>query len=491
VDSFVISLQSKNRWISTLCSAAIHLLLLLILAISSIAVVGRGERSILSGMSDGTEATVTLIPNETSDAELQESQQGLGPSDISTSLTQNEIVLPELDMSVGIAAPPTAKLSDVVQTSGQGIRVGTDGFVPSSLDSRKPQNRSVQGAKNGASAESEAAVERCLKFLARNQENNGSWSMGLPRCPECTDAGLGLDDHRTAATGLALLCFLGAGHSMNEGEYSEVVRKGVYFLVQTLQYEEDPNNSYEKQAYWLTSQASAQMYEHGIATLAITEALQMSEERALKEACQAAVNFICSAQYKRDGGWDYHPRKPGDLSIVGWQIMALKSASAAKLKVPVEVLRDTDRFVNGQAAANGYLFKYRAGGSPTPSMTAIGNLIRLFRGQSVTDPLMRKANEWIANQAPSNADVYYNYYATQFMFHSGGPRWRNWNLAMREMLVYSQVLEGPMAGSWYFDRIPFNVVGGRLYTTTMSCLTLEVYYRFMPVYETSTDDFRM
>ncbi len=57
----------------------------------------------------------------------------------------------------------------------------------------------------------------------------------------------------------------------------------------------------------MTEAAPAQMYEHGIATLALTEAYQMSNDSSLKDPCQAAINFIVDAQYKRDGGWDYHP----------------------------------------------------------------------------------------------------------------------------------------------------------------------------------------
>ncbi len=79
-------------------------------------------------------------------------------------------------------------------------------------------------------------------------------------------------------------------------------------------------------------------------------------------------------------------------------------------------------------------------------MTSIGNLIRLFRGYPVTDPAIRRANEWLAKQAPSVNDVYYNYYATQFMFHVGGDRWKNWNAVMRELLVQSQTFKGPWQG---------------------------------------------
>ncbi|MCU0712789.1 MAG: hypothetical protein MUC43_12070 [Pirellula sp.] len=481
--------NSKKKWISTLFSTAIHLMLLLVLAISSIVIPGRGERSIISSMKSGEDTSLTILP-EVEFAPPTEQQNGLGSDAVTTSLYQDSMDVPLVDSSEGNISPPTTTISEIAMSSGTTTGVGANGFVSTSIDSRKPENRKIVGAKNGATPQSEAAVNLALAFLARNQESNGSWTMALTQCPDCTEVSVGLDDHRIAATGLSLLCFLGAGHTLTEGEYNETVRKGVYFLIQAMKYKGDPDKIYYAQGYWLTEVAPAQMYEHGIATLALTEAYQMSNDSSIKDPCQAAINFIIDAQYKRDGGWDYHPRRPGDLSIVGWQIMALKSASSAKLSVPQNVLRDSDKFLESQALSNGYQFGYR-GGPATASMTSIGNLIRLFRGYSVTDPTIRRANDWIAKQAPSVSDVYYNYYATQFMFHVGGDRWKNWNAVMRELLIHSQTLEGPMAGSWFFDGNTFNLEKGRLYTTTMSCLTLEVYYRYLPVYEASGDDFRL
>lgn len=481
--------NSKKKWISTLCSTAIHLLLLLVLAISTINIPGLGERSIISSMESGEDTSLTMLP-EVEFSEPSDEKEGLGPNEMTTSLFQDSMDVPLVENAEGNISPPTTKISEIAQSAGVNNRTGANGFVSTAIDARRPENRKIVGAKNGATAQSEAAVDLALAFLARNQERNGSWSMGLALCPECTDVSTALDDHKIAATGLSLLCFLGAGHTLTQGEYNENVRNGVYYLVNAMKYKGDPDRIYNSQGYWLSELSGAEMYEHGIATLALTEAYQMSQDSSLKDPCQAAINFIVEAQYKRDGGWSYHPRQPGDLSIVGWQIMALKSASAAKLFVPVEVLRDGDKFVEGQAVTNGYQFGYRRGPA-TASMTAIGNLIRLFRGYSITDPVIRKANEWIAKQAPSVNDVYYNYYATQFMFHVGGDRWKNWNAVMRELLIHSQTLTGPMAGSWYFDGNTFNMEAGRLYTTTMSCLTLEVYYRYLPVYEASEDDFRL
>jgi hypothetical protein len=88
----------------------------------------------------------------------------------------------------------------------------------------------------------------------------------------------------------------------------------------------------------------------------------------------------------------------------------------------------------------------------------------------------------IAEWGPNPADMYYNYYATQAMHHWGGPKWERWNKVMRDLLVNRQEQEGDSAGSWPMDATHGVHLGGRLYTTCLSVMTLEVYYRFLPIY---------
>ena len=123
-------------------------------------------------------------------------------------------------------------------------------------------------------------------------------------------------------------------------------------------------------------------------------------------------------------------------------------------------------------------------------MTAIGTLMRIFRGRPKTDPTIIKAIDYLAKEGPSPKDVYYNYYGSQVLFQIGGKQWKSWNTILREYLINSQEKEGHMAGSWWFPGDPSNQTGGRLYVTAMACLTLEVYYRYMPVFEPATADFQ-
>lgn len=475
--------KSKNPWIAGLSSFAVHLMLLLIMAIWTISGTGTGGRlSIDSGLSkEDSESLETLAIESQKVDDLGE--KGIGPQDFSNSIIASD-AQPTLLIELGQLSQTTETLSDSIRLSGTNGNVTGTAFAGSSLEGRTPKNRGVTGERNGATPASEAAVEAALAYLARHQRNNGSWTVRFEDGPcqgDCDHGGMDKDPHEIAATGLALLCFMGAGHTIHAGEYSDQVSRGIYFLIQNLKIQSGRGT-------WLTSVAKSEMYEHGIATLAICEALQMTADVSLNESCQAAINHIIFAQHT-DGGWDYHPKSPGDLSIVGWQVLALKSAVGAKLEVNAETVRGIDRFLR-QHSKGEFMFVYRNGLKPTASMTAIGTLMRIFRGRPKTDPTIIKAIEYLAKEGPSPKDVYYNYYGTQVLFQVGGKQWKDWNTRMREYLINSQEKDGHMAGSWWFPGDPSNLTGGRLYVTAMACLTLEVYYRYMPVYEPATSDFQ-
>ena len=91
----------------------------------------------------------------------------------------------------------------------------------------------------------------------------------------------------------------------------------------------------------------------------------------------------------------------------------------------------------------------------------------------------------------SQADMYYNYYATQIMRHYGGDEWDKWNKVMRDKMVNSQSKAGADKGSWYIGGDHGARSGGRLYCTSMATMILEVYYRHMPLFkqDAAEDDF--
>ena len=476
--------QGRRVGISVLVSFTVHLGFLLILAIWSVGLgAGRGQGlTIESGQSSGSEfESFQIDSSQIQEAPVDSVQESSSLKSRSLEERLSEYVEQNDETTSGISG--SLEIAQQAATAASSSAAGGGlGFAQTSLAGRSKTNRSALVQQNGGNEQSEQAVAWALDYLARHQLNDGSWSMSFEDSCDgnCVPGCDGKDPYRFGATGLALMCFLGAGHTQNDEQYGEVVTKGIYFLQQSLRRTSDSG-------YWVDTVGSAQMYEHGIATLALCEAYQMTQAGELKESCQLAINFILKAQY-RDGGWDYHPGRPGDLSIAGWQVLALKSAAATDLVVPVEAVQGVDRFLDSNRAGE-FMFRYR-GGKPTKSMTSIGVLLQIFRGKTKDARSVANGIEYLSNQGPSGVDMYYNYYATQALFQIGGRSWKNWNYYMRDLLVKTQSPSGHLRGSWMFEGDHSNKVGGRFYSTCMACLILEVYYRYLPVYGQTSEDFR-
>ena len=224
------------------------------------------------------------------------------------------------------------------------------------------------------------------------------------------------------------------------------------------------------------------MYVQGLASICICEAAAMNpDDKQLRQLAAAAVKFIERAQHSR-GGWRYRPDEPGDTSVVGWQIMALHSAREGGTKVASDRLKDAHNFLNSVDSEGGAFYAYMPREPARNSMTAVGLLCRMYLGWKRDHAGLQTGVKHLASVGPSRDDMYYNYYATQVLRHHGGELWNQWNLRMREQLVTSQIVEGAGAGSWDVTD-PHGYAGGRIYQTALSILTLEVYYRYLPLYK--------
>ena len=352
------------------------------------------------------------------------------------------------------------------------------------LEGRGEAARKALVASGGGSAESEKAVALALAWLAQHQNPDGSWSWDHTKGPcqgRCTQPG-NITKGNISATGLALMPFLGAGQTHKQGKYQRQVQAGLYYLV----------NSQKAEAGGGSFMDEGTMYGHGICSIAICEAYAMTNDRNLMAPAQAALNFIVSAQDKVGGGWRYHPGQPGDTSVVGWQLMALKSGHMAYLTIPEATIQGISNFLNTVQTEGGYGYGYTAPGK-LPGCTAIGLLCRMYLGWKKENPALQQGVEYLGQTGPSQqGNVYYNYYATQVMHHYGGEPWEKWNSVMRDFYVNSQSQNAHETGSWFFKGADHGAErGGRHYMTCMCCMTLEVYYRHLPVYrkQSTEDDF--
>lgn len=366
-----------------------------------------------------------------------------------------------------------------------GELASTEGFSSSGLAGRSSANKANLLRAGGGTRSSEKAVLAGLDWLARHQYPDGSWNFDHTRSEcngQCSHTASRYLQARAAATGLALLSYMGAGHTQEDGRYKQVVLRGIYALGGMFKLDKNGASFWDPQG---------RMYSHGIATMAICEAYALTGDPALREPAQAAINYTCYAQHPEGGGWRYTPRQAGDTSVVGWQIGALKSGYLSQLSIPPLVVQRAEGFLDSMNSDDGSRYFYDAGRKAgQKACTAIGALCRMYMGAKKDEPGIKNAIAFLSKRGPSKSDVYFNYYTAQALFHytgGKGPMWKKWNEKMREQLVETQSQEGHEAGSWTpaGGEKSHATLAGRHFTTAMSVMTLEVYYRMMPIYRES------
>ena len=354
--------------------------------------------------------------------------------------------------------------------------------------------------RGGGSQGSENAVALALQWLSKHQEKDGSWSPDQfmkhdPPDDQCT--GPGTSTYRIGISGLALLCFLGAGHSSTKGEHDDVVARGVGYLLSRQNGEGGFG-------------ASPNMYEQAIATLVLVEVTALERHRGSSrgidailgkaaslrpgqntfDAADRGVSFIVKAQ-QQGGGWDYSARVTdrNDMSISGWQMLTLVGAESIGIKIPGDVKKGVSRFLDNVSPrtgdANYTVQRGRAGGHSSSALTASALLTRIYLVGKPNDEVYRLADLVVAHPPSwgrmtardSRQNFYTWYYGAMSLFQLGRERWSTWNRAMRPELVNNQQKKGSAAGSW--DPLAqWASSGGRVYSTAMCCLCLEVYYRY-------------
>jgi hypothetical protein len=384
---------------------------------------------------------------------------------------------------------------------------------PQRLDrSSAVRRRRVQ--QFGGTPRTESAVEMGLAWLAAHQSPDGLWDrLGFQnQCPaddRCAGPALRRTQHSLQAglTGLSLLAFLGAGYTDRDGPYQDVVRRAVDALLRAQQ----PDGGF------CVAEGMAG-YNNSLATFALAEYYAMTREPRLREPLRRAVGHLARTQQEL-GGWDYLPRRDSgrnDTSITAWAVQALQTCAVAGIEVPHRVLINAALHFARATEADGRVWYadtgtgvelnadtlqavYRYG----PAMTAAGLACEQLLGWRIDSPACRRQRALLLGQLPSSGlargrdpsqlhNEYYWYYGTVAMFQAGGESWERWNARLRDTLLPLQDRSkipgggkrhsygswppyGPHWGKW-------GRMGGRVYTTAVCTLTLEIYYRHTPAY---------
>jgi len=349
-------------------------------------------------------------------------------------------------------------------------------------------------------------VDDALRWL-KNHQSQGE---GLWACNEfdlecgkqgddgpCT--GRGLNRHDVGVTGLALLAFLGAGNTDTSGAYRDVVKAGMRYL---LKVQDKTTGNFADPSHL------EHTYDHMLATLAVIECYALTNEFKYKTAALKGLDYMYSLR-NAGAAWRYgdpsDPQmvaNPNDVSATGWAIMAMTLARDYDLPIDAQALEDSYAFIEEMTDSKGRTGYVETGGGSsrisgiettwtyeeTEAMTAVGVLSRIFIDPKLERPGNKEAIEkgvklmqalpivWNDAQ-PGRKDFYYWYYATYAMFQWGGADWNKWS-PMIQAVADAQIQEGEAKGSWDPQLDPWGSAGGRVYTTAILALLMEVYYRY-------------
>lgn len=311
----------------------------------------------------------------------------------------------------------------------------------------------------------EQSIDRALVFLAGTQDREGAW-------------GANYRGRNPAITALAVMAFLSAGHVPGEGKYGDIVQRGIDFVLRS----QAPNGLIANEGHY-------EMYQHGICTLMLAEAIGMCEGKQADEVRQRlekAVQIILKAQRKsgyHKGGWRYRVSgDDGDISVTGWQLMALRAARNVGCDVPPSAIENAVEFINKCYDPGSGGYRYMPGAQLTLACTGTSVLALELCGKQYhrSAPALRAGAFILKNElSRSRAHYFYGiYYCSQAMFQLGDNYWNSFREKLHSQLFSSQNANGSWTG-----RVSDDAQFGPNYCTAMAVLALTVEYRFLPIYQ--------
>ncbi|MCC6464100.1 MAG: terpene cyclase/mutase family protein [Planctomycetes bacterium] len=453
----------------------------------------------------------------------EQAKPAAGVAEILNSRAQETVQLPERESSEKPAdedntTPPAdprtlgERLEAAIKAAGGGAGSEGNPAIEAGGGSHGLRGASRHGVglkRHGGSAETEDAVLLGLQWLASVQDSDGRWDsdgymshyLRGAGPVERGQEGIGWARNDVGITGLCLLAFTGAGHTDTAGDFRATVLKAREFLL-WVQRPEDGGFGAADDTY------RADMYSHAIATLALTDLYLQNGDPALRTPMRRALLFLLDMQGP-GGGWDYHQRYPtrmqgwepsqrNDLSITGWAMLALAAGREAGFDPPLENLKRLSAFLKDCTQPDGnavYADRGTREGDQGLAMMAVNNFSRRLLGEAGDSATQRVQLERMSRNLPDGADCesllgsnsYYWYYGSLALLVArdqprGVERWREWNTAMQKAVLPLQAKAGPRKGSFEPKCHWAKNGGGRLYSTALSVLTLEIYYRYEPEY---------
>ena len=330
-------------------------------------------------------------------------------------------------------------------------------LIASPLDAQTPA-----AAGDGApelTAEASRAIDKGLEHLLAAQKKDGSWDSD------------GQGGQAVACTSLSLMAFMGKAQFPGFGPYGEQLDRGMKWLLQEAKKRPD-------------GYLGTVMYEHGFATLALSEMWGMvrdpKDDDEIKEALEKAAEVILRSQ-NPGGGWRYQPQADAgqDTSCTMTVFHALASAHQAGIVVPNATIAKVVKYLGGVYNRQTGVFSYM--GDPkdkSPGCTAGGAYIAQLVGQRETE-MVNAAIRYLKSRSPgifSVREYYYytHYYAIQAMVQAGDEEYVWWYPKIRDELIKRQNAQGSWAPT---------TPGTISYETPMAIIILSTPHRYIPIYQ--------
>lgn len=315
-----------------------------------------------------------------------------------------------------------------------------------------PRGNALRGDE--LTPEANAAIDKGLAWLAGRQQNNGAFNGG------------GAD---SAITALAAIAFMADGNLPGRGKYGANVQRALDFVLSQAQ----------ANGLLAARDSNGNMYAHGFATLFLAEVYGMTGDEMVKERLQKAIFLIVNAQNPQ-GGWRYTPQPiDADVSVTICQVMALRAARDAGIKVEKQTIDRAIEYVKKcQNDDGGFSYQLGQNGSMFPRSAA--GVATLFYAGVQDGPEIQRGLKYVEDFLPGKGGrgpdmsghyFYGHYYAVQSMFLAGGEHWAKWFPAIRSELLGSQVA----AGNWSGDVT-------EEYATAMALIILQMPKRYLPVF---------
>jgi hypothetical protein len=328
-------------------------------------------------------------------------------------------------------------------------------------------------APDVVSPKASAAIDRALIWLKQTQQPDGGFPAGA--------AG-----GRTAITSLAVLAFLSRGQVPGHGPYAGAINSAIDFVLAAQQLDGP------KKGLIAREESASSMYEHGIATVMLAEVDGMVDDarrtkidRALALATQLIIDSQRAQKTNpRDvGGWRYALDSPdSDISVTGWQLMALRGAANCGAAIPAQTLKLGTEYVRRCATETGGFAYQSDNGPPNLARTGSGILSLTLIANDRSSPEVRKAADYLLVNPPNHSVPFYYYaayYDAQAFRQLGGKYWQTGYPRLVEDLLRLQEPGGAFGstGDQTEDQ------AGPVYRTSLAVLTLCVPYRYLPLYQ--------